>query len=189
MMNLTLYIFGAHYISRGKLAPTIGSLPAKPFGWGSSPCGGNPEAFLKVWPHWSSFDHPNVWPHWSSFDHPNYRVEMLRYTIFRRYISKISWCFPPYFNQVYDFLNITIQILCRLSKAFHSSKGLYKTKHHYLDMHGFTIMYPLAGYDVLENIFHWNIYIYNCWEDNQQNQTKCHKQGILGRFLQEVARR
>ena len=74
-------------------------------------------------------------------------------------IHDISACFPPYFNQVYDFLNITIQILRRLSKAFHSSKGLYKTKHHYLDMHGFTIMYPLAGYDVLENIFHWNIYI------------------------------
>ena len=37
MMNLTLYIFGAHYISRDKLAPTVGSLPAK-----------NPEAFLKV---------------------------------------------------------------------------------------------------------------------------------------------
>ena len=34
MMNLTLYIFGARYISRGKLAPTVG--------------GGNPKAFLKV---------------------------------------------------------------------------------------------------------------------------------------------
>ena len=37
MMNLTLYIFGVHYISRGKIAPVVGSLPAK-----------NPEAFLKV---------------------------------------------------------------------------------------------------------------------------------------------
>ena len=48
MMNLTLYIFGARYISRGKLAPTVGSLPAKPSGLGSSPRDGNPEAFLKV---------------------------------------------------------------------------------------------------------------------------------------------
>ena len=47
MMNLTLYIFGARYISRGKLAPTVGSLPAKPFGWGLSPHDGNPKAFLK----------------------------------------------------------------------------------------------------------------------------------------------
>ena len=37
MMNLSLYIFGAVYISRGKLAPVVGLLPAKPFGWGSSP--------------------------------------------------------------------------------------------------------------------------------------------------------
>ena len=48
MMNLTLYIFGAHYIPRGKLAAAVGSLPAKPFGWGLSPRDGNPEAFLKV---------------------------------------------------------------------------------------------------------------------------------------------
>ena len=37
MMNLTLYIFGARYTSsRGKLVPVVGSLPAKPFGWGLS---------------------------------------------------------------------------------------------------------------------------------------------------------
>ena len=48
MINLTLYIFGARYISMGKLAPAIGSLPTKLFGWGSIPCDENLEAFLKV---------------------------------------------------------------------------------------------------------------------------------------------
>ena len=47
MMNLSLYMFGAVYISKGKLAPAVGSLPAKPFGWGSSPRNRNLKAFLK----------------------------------------------------------------------------------------------------------------------------------------------
>ena len=38
MMNLSLYIFGAIYIIRGKLAPVVGSTQGKPFGWGPSPC-------------------------------------------------------------------------------------------------------------------------------------------------------
>ena len=48
MINLTLNIFGARYISMGKLALAIGSLPAKLFGWGLIPYDENLEAFLKV---------------------------------------------------------------------------------------------------------------------------------------------
>ena len=48
MINLTLYIFGARYISMGKLALAIGLLSAKLFGWGSIPYDENLEAFLKV---------------------------------------------------------------------------------------------------------------------------------------------
>ena len=35
-MNLTLYIFGARYTSRGELAPVVSSLPVKPFDRGLS---------------------------------------------------------------------------------------------------------------------------------------------------------
>ena len=57
MMNLTLYIFGAGYIARGKLSLAVDSLLAKPFGGVWAP-DGNLKAFLKVWPHWSSYNHP-----------------------------------------------------------------------------------------------------------------------------------
>ena len=56
-MNLSLYIFGAVYISRGKLAPVVGLLLAKPFGWGSSPHDINEAIFKSLttqacWPRW-----------------------------------------------------------------------------------------------------------------------------------------
>ena len=47
MMNLTLYIFGAGYIARGKLSLAVDSLLAKPFG-GVWALDGNLKAFLKV---------------------------------------------------------------------------------------------------------------------------------------------
>ena len=47
-LKKNLYIFSARYIPRSKLVLAIGSLPAKPFGWGLSPRDGNLEAFLKV---------------------------------------------------------------------------------------------------------------------------------------------
>ena len=47
MMNLSLYIFGADYVTRGKLALVIDPLLAKPFGWDTSPAQ-KFETFLKV---------------------------------------------------------------------------------------------------------------------------------------------
>ena len=47
MMNLSLYIFDAVYILRDKLAPMVGSLSTKPFGWGSSPPQRKSEAIFK----------------------------------------------------------------------------------------------------------------------------------------------
>ena len=34
MMNLSIYIFAATYITRGKLAPTISTIQEEPFVWG-----------------------------------------------------------------------------------------------------------------------------------------------------------
>ena len=37
MMHFSLYIFGAVYIRRSKLAPMVGLMQGKPFGWGLGP--------------------------------------------------------------------------------------------------------------------------------------------------------
>ena len=105
MMNLSLYIFGAIYITRGKLALMVGSTQGKPFGCGSSP--------HKVWlhrPHWPP-------QHIASYRRkigkmpidtekltryrylsPIYCVEVHQYSIFRWYIAEISWYFNHYFQ-------------------------------------------------------------------------------------------
>ena len=113
IMNLSIYIVVACYVSKGNLAQVVNPLNSKKMEhcsactvarWRGHCSGSDPR-----WPHDISREIVYLSPNHrflarntkispDRYFSMKYRVETLRYTIFRRYIAEISRYFPPWIS-------------------------------------------------------------------------------------------